>query len=302
VGQILDYASDLSGWSYERFEAAVGRATGKADLRLYDVVPQTSEPPEEAQFIDAVSRNLRLARFLLLIVGDGIQESAEQLVDFLQRHVGLRFTMAMVQLSLWRLPNSENSLLLQPRVLMRTVQIERPIFRVEESFNSRVPETTIPAPRRTSITEETFYDSLASVDPTLPDRLKSFLAEVQPLGVLSEMASRSLMLRLLPDGQTRFNLASITPDGFVETGYCGWWGPNDLNRPGLSHSYLGRLASLLPDGRVQETNTLSNCYVQAGNGRVELSVLLDQKQEWAKLIQDYDREIRAALGEAEGTH
>ena len=43
--------------------------------------------------MDNVTRHLSRGEFLLLIVGDGIREGAEKIVDFVQRHSGLRFSL-----------------------------------------------------------------------------------------------------------------------------------------------------------------------------------------------------------------
>ncbi|HEY4041481.1 MAG TPA: hypothetical protein VGM32_06510 [Rhodopila sp.] len=90
VGQIIDYAKELPRLSYEAFEAAIRKAepagsATKAD-RLYERAGAEAAGIDEASFINAVSRNLRRGRFLLLIVGDGIQEGVESIADFLQQH------------------------------------------------------------------------------------------------------------------------------------------------------------------------------------------------------------------------
>jgi len=131
IGQVLDYAKDLAAWTYAELQHAVRVARKDSRLNLYDLVCGPEAPPElEAAFADAVSRNLRLGRVLLIIAGDGIQESAERLAEFLQRHLGLHFTLAMVEISLWRTP-LDGAVFIQPKVLTRTVQIERAVVRLE---------------------------------------------------------------------------------------------------------------------------------------------------------------------------
>ncbi len=133
VGQVLDYAKDLSRWGYEELQQAVRIARKEPHLQLYaHECGADSGAEDEAAFIDAVSRNLRLGRLLLLIVGDGVQENAEQLTDFLQRHIGLHFTLSLVELSLWRVPETDQ-VFVQPRIMARTVEIERAVVRIEES-------------------------------------------------------------------------------------------------------------------------------------------------------------------------
>ena len=54
----------------------------------------------EAEFVDNVTRHLKRGEFLLLIVGDGIREDVEHIVDFVQRHSGLHFNLALVEAAL----------------------------------------------------------------------------------------------------------------------------------------------------------------------------------------------------------
>ena len=65
IGQILDYAKELSRWNYETFDAAVRRARraedGESPKGLADVLGLAKESPEAARFFDAVSQNLNAA-------------------------------------------------------------------------------------------------------------------------------------------------------------------------------------------------------------------------------------------------
>jgi hypothetical protein len=92
LAQIIDYAQNVSTWRYEELDSAIKRtsqaAGGSAGQGLFDIVQRGSPEAlelDEAQFVDAVQRNLRRGRMLLLVVGDGIREDTESLTDFLQR-------------------------------------------------------------------------------------------------------------------------------------------------------------------------------------------------------------------------
>lgn len=60
----------------------------QAPRRLYDLVRDYPEALEEAEFIDAVSLNLRRGRMLVIVLGDGIRAETEALSDLLQSHAG----------------------------------------------------------------------------------------------------------------------------------------------------------------------------------------------------------------------
>ena len=123
IGQILDYAKDLASWDYEDLQRQVSLALGKSGNALYDLVCRQFPDLNEAQFVDNVSRHLRRGEFLLLIIGDGIQEGAANIVDFVQRYSGLHFNLAMVEAALYR--DAANGLVVQPRVLARTEIVQR---------------------------------------------------------------------------------------------------------------------------------------------------------------------------------
>ena len=91
IGQILDYAKDLAGWDYEDLQRVVSLNTGRTGNVLYDMVRENYPNLNETEFVDNVTRFLRRGEFLLLIIGDGIQEGLENIVNFVQKHTGLHF-------------------------------------------------------------------------------------------------------------------------------------------------------------------------------------------------------------------
>ena len=81
VSQILDYAKEISRWSYEQLNDAVRRATKRPENTnaLFDLVQKQNDTIDEQTFVDDVTRNLKSGRFLLLVVGDGIREGVERI-------------------------------------------------------------------------------------------------------------------------------------------------------------------------------------------------------------------------------
>ena len=63
VGQVLDYAKELSRWTYEDMQGAVTRRTGRRGNALFDIVNEAAAELNEAEFVDEVSRSLRQGRF-----------------------------------------------------------------------------------------------------------------------------------------------------------------------------------------------------------------------------------------------
>lgn len=130
IGQILDYAKELASWDYEHLERQIAKARKESGNTLYDLVCAHSPGESEAGFVDNVVRHLKKGEFLLLVVGDGIREDAERIVDFVQQQLGLRFTIALIEAALYR--DSGDCLLVQPRVLFRTEIVDRWVVEVDE--------------------------------------------------------------------------------------------------------------------------------------------------------------------------
>ncbi len=123
IGQILDYTKELASWSYEDLKRQVSLALKETNTNLIKLVDPHSSGIDEAEFVDNLTRHLKRGEFLLLIVGDGIKEDADRIVDFLHRYSGLHFTLALVEAALYR--DSANHLFVQPRVLARTEIVQR---------------------------------------------------------------------------------------------------------------------------------------------------------------------------------
>ncbi|MDE2789181.1 MAG: hypothetical protein OXI81_01990 [Paracoccaceae bacterium] len=123
IGQILDYAKDLASWDYADLQREVSLALKRPGNVLWELISGAQPTVGEAAFVDNVTRHLRRGEFLMLIVGDGIREGAADIVEFVQRHSGLHFNMALVEAALWR--DGTDRLIVQPRVLARTEIVQR---------------------------------------------------------------------------------------------------------------------------------------------------------------------------------
>ncbi len=299
VGQVLDYAKDLSAFSYEDLQKAVRSARKEREVRLFDLVSAAGEAVEESRFIDAVSRNLRLGRVLLIIAGDGVQEGAEQLAGFLQRHMGLHFTLALVEMSMWRCPD-DGRVLVQPRILARTVQIERAVVRVEAGValtTSTIVPVSSASARSVTLSDIQFYEALGQVSADLPDRLKAFLAETADIGVFP-VVKRNLSLKWRGPGGEEFHLGNVAVNGAVATEYCNW-GANELNRLDLSQAYMTDMCALVPGLTIRQTAKPVGWHVVSGEGAPKLSDLLDRHEAWAGIIAKYTEAIADVLRERE---
>lgn len=299
VAQILDYAKDLARMSYDDLESRIRQALRNPGFSLFRHVLPEGAPIEEARFHDAVARNLRLGRMLLLIVGDGIQESVEQLAEYLQRHIGLHFSLALVELALFR---DEDRVVVQPKVVVRTVQIERAVVRLESGVAigpasiETVPDSSTKA-RPVSLTDQSFDEALAMVDPKLPEQIRAFLERASLLGVIGEQKV-NLNLKWVHPEKGSFSVGVINRSGQLETSVYVPSRAGAIGRHDLSETYLAALASIIPNGVVRKTASVNGWSAATADGKAPaVSDLLRRQDDWLKAIGGYADGLQAALAE-----
>ena len=70
VGQILDYARELSRYAYEDLQRQISISRRQSGNILYALAREAGSDLDEAAFVDRVSRNLAAGRFLLLVIDE----------------------------------------------------------------------------------------------------------------------------------------------------------------------------------------------------------------------------------------
>jgi hypothetical protein len=136
VAQAIDYGSSISKWTYADLDKVVRDYTRKYADQTYgmiDWVVHQLGPVEGGQqfFEETVAKNLKLGRFLTLIVGDEIRLSVIEMCEYMNKYPHLGTTLALIQLSCYRwLPDSDWPLLIVPNIVVRTKIIERSIVEV----------------------------------------------------------------------------------------------------------------------------------------------------------------------------
>jgi hypothetical protein len=296
VGQVLDYAKELARWSYEELQTAVRLARREPSLSLYDLVCGPEAAPDgEAVFVDAVSRNLRLGRLLLIVAGDGIQESAEKLAEFLQRHLGLHFTLAMVEISLWRAPTT-GAVFVQPKVLARTVQIERAVIRLEGGVAMSTPQIMPASPqaRLATLTSEDYWEALSALDSTIPGRLQAFLRKAETIGVYADIR-RGMSLKWRSADGREFTVSYIKSSGQVGTDWVND-NANAIGRLDLALSFQRDLAGRLPGAAVKETPKPIGWRVVIDGRSPSVDFMLSHSDAWLGAMETYVANLERALG------
>lgn len=166
LAQVLEYASRLAALDYEQFEqrcSSANRSTVAASKGLYRFVAEAfpDEAGDEAEFIDRLQKNLRNGRFLLLVVGDGIREGLESILDALHHQSRLHFTFGLVELRLYRQPKSDG-IIAVPHIVAHSTEIERAVVTIRGAASADIQvevrsDLTSQAPR---LSEQDFLDSI----------------------------------------------------------------------------------------------------------------------------------------------
>ena len=290
VGQILDYAKEVCRWNYAHLEAAVRLARHDKDFSLYRLTRGHAGDLDETDFADSVSRNLRRGRFLLLLLGDGIRESANQIAEFLGEHAHLNFALALVEMAIFQLPRDhDHSFIVVPRVLAQTVEIEKAIVRVEEGRVVLLPPPTKTdeiGPRPKKISEEVFFETL-DVDGGTKEAFQEFLDQAKKIGFYVEPGENSLKLKSEVHDA---NFAVFQTSGTL-------WNCDITSRtarlghPEIGEGYLSALAALLPNGYVHKGPSQFWWTVKIRPNRyATLAEAMAQRDRWIDLM-------RRTLGE-----
>lgn len=216
VAQVIEYSKELAKRSYSDIEEIAARYFEKyhpAERRaLAQRVADQVEDFDEQAFIDSASRCLRSGRFLLLIVGEGIRESAADLVEHVNTTPELGYNLNLVELGCYKLP-PDSRLILVPRVIARTVQIERAVVRIEMVGSAdtlvKVQVSTPPAPtkaanaggqRITTPSADEFYDRLTqAIGATNSRAFRDFVGHLEAFGVISDYNKEGVGLWYQPN-------------------------------------------------------------------------------------------------------
>ena len=211
VGQILDYAKELNKWTFTDLDNTVkqfNRLYNNHTNGLLETVRRHTELDEtdEKFFIDNVSKNLKRGRFLLLIVGDGIRESVEDMVEYLTQTPQLYFTLALVELQVYKLNHDDNSLIIIPQLVIRTREITRAIVRIEGNYSADVKvnietdlgtEAIKPGSKRITVTAEDFFERLEqNTNKETVEFAKQIINDSEDLGLYVEWNSGSFSIKL----------------------------------------------------------------------------------------------------------
>ena len=131
VGQILDYAKEVREWDWTTLDN-IYRAYHKTKRSLFDAIVAAGykTADDQADFIDNVNSNIRIAQFLLMIVGDGIRSGVEKIAEYMNASSpDMMHRLALCELEVYDIGDGRR--LVVPQLTTKTKIIERGIIRIE---------------------------------------------------------------------------------------------------------------------------------------------------------------------------
>jgi len=174
VAQVIDYASAVSKWNYSRLDRVTRGYTREyedTEMGLADWVGKQCGPIEGGRtfFEETVAKNLRMGRFLTLIVGDRIRRSIIEMLSYVNKYPHLATDVGLVELQCYRWKKEKDwPLLVVPSIVARTEVVERSVIQVTlkqdgtyqvDAQQERVEEKG-KGRRRVTLTEEAFWELL----------------------------------------------------------------------------------------------------------------------------------------------
>lgn len=301
VGQIIDYAKDVSRWSFDDLERRV-RSYNKqfrgTDVGIIDSLRQAEQIDEsdESSIIDTISSNLKHGRFLLLVVGDGIRESVEDMVEFMQKTPQLYYTFALVELHVYDMDGGEGAgQLVIPHIVARTREITRAVVRIEgkaiESVSVNVSTGEILSESEGIKGEEHYFSILSKrVSSDMVDFAHTIIDDMQNLGCKIDWKQGSFVAKLPDPGGSRQDLTLFVfrNDGKI---YIGWLN-DQLNRVGLpaeiAYDFARDSVKLFPNCEVPKK------YPYAWSRLLSLKELKQQYPKFLSLVETMINRIEQA--------
>lgn len=130
VAQAQDYAKSMQSWSYERINKIFQKREHTDIFSAMKKAGLLSSNITEHEFIDKVTKNLKQANFLLLIVGDGIREGLPELVDFINNPINGGYHIGLCQIQVFEQSGKRIAI---PKLIAKTVELG--VFRIKDKIS-----------------------------------------------------------------------------------------------------------------------------------------------------------------------
>ncbi len=279
IGQILDYAKDISEFDYEILNNKIKSITSKC---IYEIVKSEVSDLVEYEFVDNVNRHLKNGNYLLLIVGDGIHEGMAKISDYLDRYANLRFSFSLVELRVYE--KSDKSLLIMPSPLVKTYTINRTVnfqttHAIQESGNTA---NEVKDKIKTTISEELYFNKLEiSVGKKTVDEFIILLDHFKnDENFIIEFENNSFKIK---DAECGFNYSTFHVNGDVKQYGCVTKA-EELGLGDIGNVYLDDLAKVVPGSKVNRNIIKWQWRITVDDKPLRLIHFMERKDEFIELV------------------
>lgn len=219
LAQAIDYASQLSNWSFEQLDNEVKNRNKKG---LIQIIQEFSDlDSDEVPSEETIANNIRLGRFLILVVSDHIRNSVIDMVKYVNRFPHLAINVGLVELNCYLEPDHIDEIIVVPSIVAKTEIVERSIVQInilpEGKF--QISAEQIQAKKAVSsrepLSEDAFWDALQKNSPKSVDQAKKIWSHFEnSANVLMKMRKSAVVARLLlPDIDQKLSLFFISMSG-----------------------------------------------------------------------------------------
>jgi len=285
IGQILDYAKDIAKWDYSKFEIECLKARKENGKTLFEIVQDYYPEIEEVSFIDNLQNNLNKGRFLLTIIGDGIRGNMEELANYIHRNGNQNFTLGLIELPVYKNPKN-GELIVTPRVLAKTKEIERIIYRFSDLENENKEIVSQEKIVSKSVSEKVFFERLEkSIGIEKSEIFQKFIERLNSEFNISPKLGRGKRLSLnLKSSNDTYNFASIQENGEVWF-YGIVYKTEELGDKQIGIDYLKKLAQIV-NGKFDNSYKEWQWCVKRDGKYISVLDYLKIQKEWIELISE----------------
>jgi hypothetical protein len=226
IAQTIDYACEISGWTYSQLVQAIKRANKSSeDDPLLQIMRRAADdgPFNENEFIENIARNLRKGRFLLLVVGDEVSAEAERMVEFIQRTPHLHFTLGLIELALFHeKEGSIDPLFVQPRIIAKTELHPRIVIDIALAdglqMKSQIKKESPAHATRSTISAERFFEELKKASPSASELAEWALEHAAEHQLAIDWGAGGPSLKYFEESSgATFNFGQLRKDGGLST-------------------------------------------------------------------------------------
>jgi hypothetical protein len=228
--QSIDYAVSLSKWKFQELDQCTKSYTktfGKPFGLLEWIDEYLHEPldVDNIYFEENVSRNLRLGRFLILLVGDKIRSTVVDLMGHFNDVPHLAFNIALVELHCYK-SNEDKPwpLYVVPTIKAQTQIVERTIVQVNVTMNGKDEISSVhekikeDSAGRGPLTEDEYWSRLKDQSPESYDAVRKIIDYYRdnPPAFL-KIRDNSIAVRVYaPESGNKLSMFFIRTNGVIE--------------------------------------------------------------------------------------